>query len=323
MESGEGSKEVYVGLDVAERTLSVSILPSRESSVIENTPEGLEVLGKRLKALSPRIVLLEGSGGLQAPVALALSLAGLPVVVVNPRQVRDFAKAMGYLAKTDRLDALVIAEFASRIKPEPRALADEDTLALNELLTRRRQLVDMRKAEEQRLQRMEARRIGLRVRNDVVAHIRYLSAGIEKLDGEMQQMVKRSPLWQGKLDLLLSVPAIGQKVAQTLLAQLPELGSLSSRAIASLVGLAPFNDDTGVRRGRRRIRGGRAEVRRMLYLSAMVGVRYNVILKRTYERLLSLGKPKKVALIACAHKLLTIINAMLRDQRSWSPGLAS
>lgn len=322
MESGEAVEEVYVGLDVAERTLSVSILPSRESSVVENTAESLEVLGRKLKALSPRIVLLEGSGGLQAPVALALSLMGLPVVVVNPRQVRDFARAMGYLAKTDRLDALVIAEFASRIKPEPRGLADENSLALNELLTRRRQLVEMRKAEEQRLQRMEARRIGLRVRNDVVAHIRYLSSGIEKLDGEMQQMVKRSPLWQGKLDLLLSVPAIGQKVAHTLLAQLPELGALSSRAIASLVGLAPFNDDTGVRHGRRRIRGGRSEVRRMLYLSAMVGVRYNVVLKRTYERLLSLGKAKKVALIACAHKLLTIINAMLRDQKAWSPGLA-
>lgn len=216
MGTGEASKEIYAGLDVAERTLSVSILPSRESSVVENTPESLEILGRKLKALSPRIVLLEGSGGLQAPVVLALSLIGLPVVVVNPRQVRDFAKAMGYLAKTDRLDALVIAEFAERIKPEPRALADADTLALSELLTRRRQLVEMRKAEEQRLKRMEARRVSQRVRHDVTAHIRYLSSGIEKLDGEMQQMVKRSPLWQGKLDLLLSVPAIGEKVARTL-----------------------------------------------------------------------------------------------------------
>lgn len=308
-----------VGIDVAQATLEVAVLPAGRTWEVPHTPEGLEALVAELVPLAPARVVLEGTGGLQAPAVAALALAGLPVVVVNPRQVRDFARATGQLAKSDRLDALVLAQFATAVQPPVRALADEDTTRLREVVTRRRQLVEMRRVEEQRLVRLEQQRAARRVRADVTEHIAWLSRRIERLDDELQNAIEASPVWRVQNQLYQSVRGVGPVVARTLLAELPELGQVSAKVIAALVGVAPYVRESGVWRGRRHIRGGRAEVRRVLYLGAMSGVRTNPVLRAYYARLVGGGKPRKVALIACAHKLLTILNAMARDQRPWTP----
>jgi transposase len=312
-----------VGIDVAQATLVVAVLPAGRSWEVAYTAEGLAALTADLQPLAPARVVLEATGGLQAPAAAALALAGLPVVIVNPRQVRDFARATGQLAKSDRLDALVLAQFAVAIQPPVRPLADADTTRLSELVTRRRQLVEMRRAEEQRLTRLEQQRATRRVRADVAEHIAWLSGRITGLDDELQAAIEASPVWCLQNQLYQTVRGVGPVVARTLLAELPELGKVSSKVIAALVGVAPYVCESGTWRGRRHIRGGRAEVRRVLYLGAMSGVRTNPVLREYYGRLVAAGKPRKVALVACAHKLLTILNAMARDQRPWEPRLAS
>jgi transposase len=317
------SDTCMVGIDVAEATLMVAVLPDGRTWEVPYTAEGLAALVAELQPLAPARVVLEGTGGLQAPAVAALALAGLPVVVVNPRQVRDFAKAMGQLAKSDQLDALVIAKFAAAVQPPVRPLADEDTRRLSELVTRRRQLVEMRRAEEQRLARLEQQGATRRVRADVAEHIAWLTRRIKRLDEELQAAIEASPVWCLQNQLYQSVRGVGPITARTLLAELPELGKVSSKVIAALVGVAPYVRESGVWRGRRHISGGRAEVRRVLYLGAMSGVRTNPVLRAYYARLVTAGKPRKVALIACAHKLLTILNAMARDQRPWAPPLAT
>lgn len=317
------SDERMVGIDVAQATLAVGLLPEQRTWTVPYTTEGLAALAEEMRALAPTRVVLEGTGGLQARAAAALALAGLPVVVVNPRQVRDFAKATGQLAKTDAIDALVLAHFAAAVRPPVRALADADTARLSELVTRRRQLVDMRRAEEQRLGRLDAQHAARRVRTDVAEHITWLTRRIERLDDELHEAIMASPVWRTQDQLYQSVRGVGPVIAHTLVAELPELGHVSGKAIAALVGLAPFAQESGRWRGHRHIRGGRHAVRRALYLGAMTGIRYNPVLCQYYARLLAAGKPKKVALIACAHKLLTILNAIARDQRPWSPALAT
>lgn len=317
------SDTCMVGIDVAQATLVVAVVPDGRTWEVPYTAEGLATLVAELQPLAPARVVLEGTGGLQAPAIAALALAGLPVVVVNPRQVRDFAKATGQLAKSDRLDALVIAQFAVAVQPPVRPLADEDTTRLSEVVTRRRQLVEMRRAEEQRLARLEQQGAARRVRADVAEHIAWLSRRIERLDGELQAAIAASPVWCLQNQLYQSVKGVGPVTARTLLAELPELGTVSAKVIAALVGVAPYVQESGVWRGRRHIRGGRADVRRVLYLGAMSGVRTNPVLRAYYARLVAAGKPRKVALIASAHKLLTILNAMARDQRPWTPPLVT
>lgn len=313
------SDACMVGIDVAQATLAIAVVPSGRTWEVAYTADGLESLVAALQPLVPARVVLEATGGLQASAVAALALAGLPVVVVNPRQVRDFAKATGQLAKSDRIDAVVLAQFAAAVQPPLRALADEDTTRLNELVTRRRQVVEMRRIEEQRLLRLEQQQAARRVRADVVDHIAWLSRRIERLDDELHAAIEASPVWCVKAQLYQSVRGVGPVVARTLLAELPELGTVSAKVIAALVGVAPYVRDSGVWRGRRHISGGRAEVRRVLYLAAMSGVRTNPVLRAYYARLVAAGKPRKVALVACAHKLLTILNAMARDQRPWAP----
>jgi transposase len=312
----------WVGIDVAQATLAIGVWPEQRTWETANTPDGVDALVRALRELAPARIVLEGTGGLQAPVVAALGLAGLPVVVMNPRQIRDFAKGKGQRAKTDRLDALLLAEFGALHRPPVRPLADAETEQLSALVTRRRQLVEMRRAEEQRLARLEAQRASRRVRGDVAAHITWLTRRIEGLDDELRTMIEKSPLWHAQATLYQSVRGVGPVVARTLLAQLPELGRVSSKAIAALVGVAPFTRESGVWKGRSRIAGGRIEVRRVLYLAAMSGVRTNPILRAFYARLVARGKPKKAALIACAHKRLTILNAIARDQRPWTPAVA-
>lgn len=311
--------ERFVGIDVAQATLAVAVWPEPRVWEVANTVDGIEQLVRELRALAPERIVLEGTGGLQAPVVAALGLAGLPVVVMNPRQIRDFAKGKGQRAKTDALDALVLAEFGALHRPPVRPLADAETEQLSALVTRRRQLVEMRREEEQRLQRLEAKRASRRVRADVDAHIEWLTQRIDRVDEELGALIEKSPLWHAQATLYRSMKGVGPVLAQTLIAQLPELGTVSGKAIAALVGVAPFVRQSGVWRGRARIGGGRAEVRRVLYLAAMNGVRHNPVLHAYYTRLLARGKAKKLAQVASAHKLLTILNAMARDQRPWSP----
>jgi len=272
-----------------------------------------ELVG-RLQALAPHVIVLEATGGLERLVVAALALAGLPVAVVHPRQVRDFAKATGHLAKTDALDAAVLAHFAEAIRPDPRPLPDAASQALAALVERRRQVVGMLSAEKNRVQQALPA-----VRPKVAAHITWLEQALQELDRDLDQMLQASPLWREREQLLRSVPGVGPVVSLTLLAHLPELGQGSAKHVATLVGLAPLNRDSGAWRGTRAIWGGRAHVRAALYLAAVVGVRHNPVLRAFYEQLLARGKPKKVALTACMHKLLTILHAVLRTRTPWLP----
>jgi transposase len=314
--------DVVVGIDVAQATVAAYTLPAAEGWDGATTDEGLAALVAWVAARRPVRVVLEATGRLEAPVVSALALAGLPVVVLNPRQVRDFAKATGQLAKSDALDARILAQAAQALAPPIRPLPEADTVALSEVTARRRQLVEMRRGEEQRLTRLEATRAGRAVRQDVAAHITWLTRRIERLDDELRDRIAASPLWQAQATLMQTVRGVGPVITQTCIAQLPELGRVSAKAIAALVGVAPYVCESGAWRGRRHIRGGRSEVRRVLYLGAMSGVRTNAVLGAYYARLRATGKPKKVALVACAHKLLTILNAVVRDQRPWTPQTA-
>lgn len=309
---------MYLGIDVAKAELVIAGRPALEPWTAPNTPSGLEALVTRLVALAPRVIVLEATGGYERACAAALAAAQLPVVVVNPRQVREFAKATGQRAKTDRLDAAVLALFAERVQPEPRPLSDAATQDLAALLLRRRQLIDMCVAEKNRL--TLARKP---IRASLKKHIAYLERELRMTDTDLREAIEASPVWRVADDLLQSVPGIGPVVSHTLLAELPELGTLGRRQIAALVGVAPVAKDSGTMRGKRQIAGGRARVRTVLFMAALVGTRRNPLLKAFYQRLLAGGKPKKVALVACMRKLLTMLNAMLRDQRPWSPSLAT
>jgi transposase len=305
---------VFVGIDVAKAHLDVAIRPSGESWRTANEPAAIAELVERLGALAPAIVVLEATGGFEWAPAAALGAAGLPVVVVNPRQVRDFARATGKLAKTDRLDAQVLAHFADAIRPEPRALPDDTSRMLAALVARRRQLVEMLTTERNRRQTAPAA-----LQFELDEHIAWLEQRLQRLDRDLEQRIRQSPLWRAKDDLLRSVKGVGPVLSATLLIELPELGTLNRKRIAALVGVAPFARDSGTLQGKRTCWGGRTAVRAALYMGALVASRHNPVLRRLYERLVRAGKPKKLAIVACMHKLLLILNAVLRNQTPWEP----
>ena len=309
-----GPQSVYVGIDVAKATLDVAVHPTGARWTTTHTEREVAGLVPRLTPLQPALVVLEATGGLEGPLAGALAAAGLPVVVVNPRQVRDFAKATGLLAKTDALDAAVLAHFAAAVRPTPRPLPDAATQTLAALVTRRRQLVEMLTAERNRLG--SAPRA---LRAEIQAHITWLKRRLGRLDDDLNEAIRTSPVWRAQDDLLQSVPGVGPVLSRTLLASLPELGRLNRKAIAALVGVAPLNRDSGTFRGRRMIWGGRAAVRAVLYMGTLVAVRHNPVLRAFYQRLRGVGKLPKVALTACMRKLLTILNAMMKHQHRWNP----
>jgi transposase len=303
----------FVGIDVSKDQLDVHVRGSGDTFVVARTGPGLDQLVERLEALAPNLVVLEATGGFEITVAATLAAAHLPLAVVNPRQIRDFARSMGRLAKTDRLDAEVIALFAERVRPEPRPVADEEALALGELVARRRQLVEMIVMETNRRRQVRDRGLKDRIRE----HLAWLQQSLNDLDGEIEAMVRRSPAWRETEELLTSVPGIGPVTARTLLAELPELGRIGRRQVASWVGVAPFNRDSGQWRGRRTIAGGRPTVRTAMYMATLAAVRCNPPIRAHYRRLRDLGRPAKLALIACLRRLLTILNAIVRDRTPW------
>jgi transposase len=307
---------MLIGIDVAKAELVVAARPSGERWAVTNDERGVQALVERLRASAPELIVLEATGGYELLCVGALAAAALPVVVVNPRQVRDFAKATGQLAKTDRIDADVLALFAERVRPAVRTLPDADAQALDAQLTRRRQLLDMLQAERNRLGQVFGRD-KRPVKKSLTAHIAYLEREVRVADTELGRMIRRSPAWRERDDLLQSVPGVGPVLARTLLAELPELGRLSRREIAKLVGVAPLCRDSGTLRGRRFVHGGRAGVRAVLYMAALVATKRNAVIRAFYQRLLAAGKPKKLALVACMRKLLTILNTMARTHEPW------
>jgi transposase len=308
---------VYAGIDVSKAILEVAVRPTSQRWSVANKEKGISRLVSRLQALSPALIVLEATGGLELPIVAALGAASLPVVVVNPRQVRDFARATGKLAKTDVLDAEVLALFAERVRPTPRPLPDAEAEALSALLARRRQLIAMLIAERNRLSRAL-----LSMRPGIEEHIAWLEEKLRALDDELSHALRQSPLWRERESLLRSVPGVGPVLTITLLAELPELGALNRKQIAALVGVAPLNRDSGVLRGKRSVWGGRAPVRAALYMSALVATRFNPVIHGFYEQLRAAGKAKKLAITACMRKLITILNAMLKHRTAWNPATA-
>jgi len=307
------TEKVYVGIDVSKDTLDVAVHASEQRWGFANSDKGITEALSCLEELCPTLVVLEATGGMEYPLAAALAVAGRPVVVVNPRQVRDFARATGRLAKTDAIDARVLAHFAAAMHPQTRPLPDTQGQELKAILARRRQLIEMLTAERNRLQSARSKA----VKANIQAHIAWLEKEMTHIDHDLGQSIRQSPVWQEKDDLLKSVPGVGPVLSTTLLADLPELGLLNRREIAALVGVAPFNRDSGHIRGQRAVWGGRAVVRSALYMSTLVATRYNPIIRDFYRHLLSAGKPKKLALTACMRKLLTILNAMLKHKKPW------
>ena len=307
-----GSEPRFVGIDVSKAHLDVAVRPAGKRWVLPYDETGIEGLVPQLVDLGPALVLLEATGGLEMPLVAALAAAALPVVVVNPRQVRDFAKATGTLAKTDALDARVLAHFADVVRPDVRPLKDAETQALNSLTARRHQVMTMLVSERNRL----GSAIGA-VSPRIEAHIAWLEQELSDLDEGLRQTLRRSPVWREKDDLLRTVPGVGEQLSLTLLANLPELGTLNRREVAALVGVAPYNRDSGALRGKRAVWGGRSRVRAVLYMGALVASRHNPAVRDFYQRLLAAGKPKKVALVACMRKLLVILNSMLKHGSPW------
>lgn len=305
--------EIFIGIDVARDSLEVAVRSTGEQWSVGNQSVGIADLLVRLRALRPTLIVLEATGGLELPALGVLGSGGLPIVAVNPRQVRDFAKATGKLAKTDAIDAQVLAHFAEAVRPAVRPLPDAATRALSALVARRRQLVEMLTAEENRRASAAAT-----IRPDIQEHIGWLRKRLSGIDKALSQALRTSPLWREQEDLLRSVPGIGPVVAATLLADLPELGVLSRKPLGALVGVAPLNRDSGTLRGKRTVWGGRSTVRAALYMAALVGTRHNPVLRALYLRLLAAGKTKKVALTACMHKLLTILHALLKHRTPWA-----
>ena len=304
--------QVFVGIDVSKAQLDMALRPEGRFSA-SNDEAGFAQILERLKAAPPTLVVLEATGGLEIPITGVLAAAGVPVVVVNPRQVRDFAKATGKLAKTDTLDAQVLAHFAEVLRPALRPLPDAQTQALAALLARRRQLVEMLTAEKNRLSSAHTP-----VRKSLRTHIAWLERELSHTDRDLAHAIRESPVWREKDDLLQSVPGIGPVGTSTLLANLPELGTLTGKQIAALVGVAPLNRDSGPWRGKRTVWGGRAQVRAILYMSALTATRFNPVIQVFYQRLCAAGKAKKVALTACMRKLLIILNAMMKHRTRWA-----
>lgn len=304
---------LYVGIDVSKHVLDLDSYPESHRSQFANTGEGHHELAARLLALKPRCVVLEATGGLEMPLASVLAMAGLPVVVVNPHQARHFARALAKHAKTDAGDALMLARFGEAVKPALRQIKSEELRALEEVVTRRRQLVEMLTAEENR-----KKQASLRMVKDIDEHIEWLKSRIKGADTDLGQAIKASPVWHAKANLLASIPGVGKVTLATLLAELPELGELNRKQVAALVGVCPYNRDSGQWRGKRRIWAGRASVRAVLYMATLSAIRHNALLKQTYTRLLDAGKLKKVAIVACMRKLLVTMNAMLRNHTMWS-----
>ncbi len=307
-----GQVRIYVGIDVSADALDVAAHPRQGVNSFRNTDAGISELVSYLKKLAPALVVMEATGGLELNVAAALAASGIPVAIVNPRQIRDYAKSLGKLAKTDKIDAQVMADFAAANQPEPRPLPDSQTQALKDLLTRRSQLSEMITAEKSRLRR--ARRP---VSEHIEAHIAFLEQELGKMDSGIRGFIQDSPVWREKENLLRSVPGIGPVLSSTLLAELPELGALNRKQIAALAGVAPFNRDSGKLRGKRAVWGGRAKVRVVLYMGTLVATRRNDVIRPFYERLLAAGKAKKAAITACMRKMLTILNAMLKHGTPW------
>ena len=305
-----------MGIDVSKAVLDVAVAPAGESWSVPNSVEGMQQLVERLRELSPTLVVLEATGGLERRAVAGLAAAAVPVAAVNPRQVRDFAKAMGRLAKTDAIDAAVLALFAERIRPQPRPVRAAEAQELEALVVRRRQVVDMITAEKNRL---SAAPPSKRVRTAIGKTIKWLQAQLEEIDSDLDKTVRGSPAWREKEDLLRSVPGVGKVLSRTLLSLAPELGTLGRKQIAALVGVAPLNRDSGTQRGRRCIWGGRAHVRAVLYMSALVAARCNPSIRAFHQRLVAAGKLPKVAIVACMHKLLSILNAMIRSKSPWAP----
>jgi transposase len=306
--------EFFVGIDVSKARLDVCILPQEDLFWVENTVEGCEQLHEKLKEIGAvACIVAEATGGLELPMAAGLACRGFPVSIINPRQARDFAKATGRLAKTDTLDSRILAHFASAIRPAPRPLRDAEAQKLSALVGRRQQLIGMLTAE---LNRRASERVA-EVKERIEAHIKWLRDEIKQSDKDLDSAIKSSEIWKAKVDLLRSMPGIGPVIARTLVANLPELGTLNRKQVAALVGVAPLNCDSGSRRGTRFVWGGRAAVRAALYMGALVASRRNPIIKAFYEELVSRGKKKKVALVACMRKLLTTLNAMAKSNQIW------
>lgn len=306
-------KELFVGIDVSKDQLEVALLPAEENLVFSNDLAGVKDLEQFLEQHPPTLVVLEPSGGYEALVVSSLALKALPLVLPNPRKARDFAKACGLLAKTDKIDARTLARFGQTLRPQVRPLKDSQTQQLSALLTRRRQVLDMLMAEKNRLS------IAPKVlHKELKAHIGWLEKRLGHIDKELHQTLKQSPLWREKDRILQSTPGVGPVLSTTLVAQLPELGTLNRRQIAALVGVAPFNRDSGRYRGKRTIWGGRASVRSVLYMGSLAAIRFNPVLRSFYQRLIQAGKLPKVALVACMRKLLTILNTMIRKGTTWS-----
>ncbi len=303
---------VFVGIDVAKAELVIAIRPSGDRWTVANDEAGIQTLLKRLRRHTPALVVLEATGGYERAAVAALAAARLPLVVANPRQVRDFARATGQLAKTDRIDADTLALFAERVRPNPRALPDEAARALDALLTRRRQVLEMLIAERNRLEHALPA-----VRRGITQHIRWLERQLHDVDRDLDDSIQGSPVWRAKENLLRSAPGVRPVLSRTLIGELPELGTLPRKQIAALVGVAPLARDSGTLKGKRLVWGGRAPVRAALYMAALVGTRCNPVIRAFYRRLLAAGKPKKVALTACMRKLLTILNAMMRTNTMW------
>lgn len=304
-----------LGVDVSKMWLDVASTLDGDVQRLSNDAEGIEVVRQRAQQFEVQRITVEASGGWQTQLVAALVHAGLPVVVVNPRQVREFARATGRLAKTDRIDAQVLCAFTLAVQPPLRELKDQQAEALSALLSRRQQLLGMRTAEKNRLT------LAVRgpVRKNLKAHIQWLDRHLRDTDRDLQQLIEASPVWQAKENLLTSAPGIGNTTARALIGQLPELGRLSHKQIAALAGLAPFNRDSGSLRGQRMLWGGRHTVRTAMYMATIAAIRFNPLIRDFYQRLKAKGKPSKVAIAACMRKLLVVLNAMLRDQKSWEP----
>lgn len=308
---------VFVGVDVSKASLDIHVRPGNEVLSVSNDEKGIKLLIRELKTREPDLVLLEATGGLEAHATAALSVAQLPVVVINPRQVRDFARATGELAKTDRIDAAMLSLFAERIQPDVRALPDEATRDFDARLTRRRQIMEMIIAEKQRLLVSRAN-----VAKQIKAHIKYLERQLSDVDSDLEKAISASPLWRAKDNLLRSMKGVGPVLARTLLIDVPELGELNRKQIAKLIGVAPLACDSGTWRGKRRIWGGRPHVRSVLYMATLSAIKSNPIIGTYYYRLVADGKPKKLAIVACMRKMLITLNAMLRTGQAWSPTFA-
>lgn len=305
--------QIWVGIDVSKAHLDVAFRPTAAALQFPNSPSGIDQLLTHLRSLEPTLVVLEATGGLQIPVTAALAQAGIPVAVVNPRQVRDFARATGKLAKTDTLDAAVLAHFGEALNPEVRPLPDGQLRDLGELLARRQQLVEMLVMENNRLGTLCSER----AQQDVKAHIQWLQERLNNLEQELGEQVRNSPVWREQDQLLRSCPGVGPVLSLALLTYLPQLGKLSGKQIAALVGVAPLARESGKWQGKRRIWGGRAQMRRVLYMATVTATRWNPSIREYYQRLVSKGKAKKVAIVACMRKLLTILNAMVKHGALW------